>query len=650
MNIQVTDSWLREHLETRAKPEKIAECLSLCGPSVEKVERVGKDWVYDIEVTTNRVDMMSVRGIAREATAILPQFGIKAQLKPLKTAALGRVKEGPSLEIRVDKKLTRRVNGIILEGITNWESPKWMVERLKAAGVRSLGAPVDITNYVMLEMGHPTHIFDYDLIKTKKFIIRAAKAGEKIVSLENKEYALTGGDIVIDDGTERIIDLPGIIGTENSVAKKTTKRFLFFSESNDPVRIRRSSMSLGIRTMAATINEKAPDPELMKEAMLRGVELYQKICRAKVASEFYDVYPIKVRSKTVKAELGKIMALLGVELTKAQVGKMLAPLGFEVKWKGNLAQVKVPSWRINDMEIAEDVCEEVARIYGYHKLPSQLMAGALPEKIADDKFEIEAQAKQIAKELGGVEVYTSSLVSQKMAGKGALALKNPLGRDTSYLRTSLLPSLLAVAKENAARAEKQFEFEIANVYLPTKDNNLPEERQTFAGIFGGYKYRDAKGVVEALMEQLSIVYLTKEGEDVRFETGQALEFWAKKVFLGVFGKVSGKDFYYFEFEMDKLRGVRQLARKYQSIPKYPPQIEDLTFIFPERTKIGEVMKAIQSIKLVRSTELMKIYRHAYTLRVWYQHPRRTLGNQEVAAAREKIKMRLEQEFGGRFKG
>src|SRR5260221_1504967 len=299
MNIQILHSWLLEYLDTNATPAKIGEYLSLCGPSVEKIEKRGNDWLYDIEVTTNRVDMMSVYGIAREAAVILPQFGVKASLKPLKSKVPQFPKISLPLTIKSNDTLVKRTMGVVFTDIKNWKTPDWMKTRLEASGIRSLNAVIDITNYVMTEIGHPCHVFDYDLIKNHTIIIRESKKGEKIIGLDNKTYTLPEGSIVFDDSTGTIIDLPGIMGTKNSVVNDDTKTVLFEIENNDPVRIRKASMTTGIRSVAATLNEKGVDPELAEKAMLRGIELFQELTGATIASKIYDHYAKPYMAKKI---------------------------------------------------------------------------------------------------------------------------------------------------------------------------------------------------------------------------------------------------------------------------------------------------------------------------------------------------------------
>jgi len=284
MNIRILNSWILEYLKTAAKPATIAEKLSLTSVSVEKIEKHGDDYIYEIEVTTNRPDLMSVIGIARETAAILPHFDIDAKYTPLKVR---EVDNNSPLDLKIvnDLNLVNRICAVAIE-VKLGPSPKKVTERLEAADIRSLNNAIDVTNYVMREVGHPMHAFDYDkLLKTGSLIVRESKKDEKIKTLDGKEHELAGGDIVADNGEGEIIDLLGVMGTENSAVDDNTKRVLLFVDNNNPVKIRKTSMNLGIRSEAAVLNEKGVDPELAMQAILRGVELLEEIANGKVISK-----------------------------------------------------------------------------------------------------------------------------------------------------------------------------------------------------------------------------------------------------------------------------------------------------------------------------------------------------------------------------
>ena len=649
MNILIPHSWLSEFLKTEARPEKIGECLSLCGPTVERIEKTKDDVIYDIEVTTNRVDLMSVYGIAREASVILPEFGYKAKLKPYLKGQAFESSKKLEIKIRSNIKLCKRILAVKLEGVNLGQSPSWLSERLIKVGQRPLNNAIDITNYVMWEIGHPIHVFDFDRLSNKNILVREAKKGESLITLDGVKYTLNGGEVVFDDGKGEIIDLPGIMGTANSVVTPNTKNVLLWIESIDPTRIRRASMGLDIRTQAAILNEKQVDPELGMPAILRAVELFEKIAKAKTASKLVDIYPSPYIPQKIKTTKTFIDERLGINIDKNQIKSILSNLEFRASWSRNNLEVEVPSFRAQDVAIPEDIIEEVARIYGYHKFPSMLMQGALPEKLHDSPFDFENKVKNILKGWGGVEVYTFSMVPKESVEKGALKLTNPLGKDSEYLRTSLMPSLIEAATQNSGEKEPFHIFEVANVYLP-KPGSLPMEKMMLAGIFSQYNFRGAKGIVESLLQDNKIDYSFEPLDSTFFAPGRRVEIRSGKLYLGQFGILDGEDFIYYEFDCEALRKVSATTIPYKTLPKYPPQIEDITLVLPQRTKVGDVLISIKSVSyLINEAELIDIFKDAYTFRIWYQNPKKTLSDAEVEEIRKKILGEVKKKFGAIIK-
>lgn len=632
MDIIISDKWLREYLDTLATPKQIAKCVSLCGPSIEKLEEKDGDILYHAEITTNRIDCVGVYGFAREVAAILPRFKIPAKLKSIVINKKLKYTNNLPFTIINNDKLVKRAMGVVLTNIENWKTPSWMEKRLTLCGVRSLNAVVDITNYVMLETGHPCHVFDYDKIKNKKFVIRESKKGEKVTSFDNKTYELFGGDIVFDDGSGEIIDLPGIIGTKNSVVGPKTKRLFFFIDNNDPARIRNTSMGLAIRTMAASINEKGVDPELGEIAIFRGVELYQKICKARVASKVFDAYPHPYKMKTIKTNLTFINTKLGIEVEKKDISKYLTALNFIPKWQEDILSVSVPSHRTNDINIPEDLVEEIARIYGYHNLPSKLMEGALPDPLYKSTFNMEWKIKNILKALGGYEVYTLSLVPKNYISEdNSLKLKNPLGSDTKYLRTDLSHSLVESVKANNGNYEQIFLFEMANVYMPKKGEH-PNEEMVLGLCFDGYKYVEVKGVLDSLItNELKTKYcIVKTSEENLF----AIEIeGTHSGYINLFND----GIIVVEINAGDLISFAKNYISFKPIPKHPPQIEDLTIKIPAGVEVGKVMQTIKSVSnLVSDVELRDTFKDSYTFRIEYLDPDKTLTDQEVENVRKNI--------------
>jgi phenylalanyl-tRNA synthetase beta chain len=500
----------------------------------------------------------------------------------------------------------------------------------------------------MIELGQPVHTFDYDKIKGAKMILRESKNGEKIVTLDNKEFILKGGDIVIEDGEGRLIDLAGVMGGNLSAVSNDTKNVLLFVQTYDPVHVRKTSMRLAQRTMAATIFEKGTDTELVTAGILKGIDLFKSMCKGEVEREIIDIYPYPVKSKKISLNIDFIERHLGVSISKKDISSYLSSLEFENTWKGNSLEVSVPSFRSLDVIGPEDIIEEIARIYGYHNMPSEIMTGKLTGRSTSSQFAFEEKIKNYLSGWGGVEVYTLSLVSREFVGEGALKLKNPLGSDSEYLRTSHIPSLISAADENIGTFESFHLFEMSNIYIPRK-NDLPEEKLILAGIFEGYKYRDAKGTVEALLEKIHLDADFEMIESKGFSAGKCAVVLVGKEEVGRIGYPENSKFIFYEFEVDKLFELSQKTNEYLPIPKYPAQVEDVTLIFPEKTKMGEVVTLIKSSPLVSESNLTGIYKGSFTFRIWYQNPEKTLTDAEVEKERNKILAKIKEKFGGQIK-
>lgn len=671
MNILVPFSWLKDFLKTEASAEKIAETLSLCSQSVERIHEVDEDKILDIEITVNRYDCLSVVGIAREAAAILPQFGIKATFIPPKTPSSPEFKKTSKdnhlkVEIR-NPGICPRFSAILTEGVKIAPSPNWLTKRLEKIGIRSINNIVDISNYLMMETGQPIHTFDYDKIIGQKMIMRLSKKGEVVITLDGVTRTLQGEDIVIEDGSGRLIDLCGIMGGQNSEIDSQTKRVLFFVQAYDPVRIRKTSMSLGLRTEAAARFERGIDLEGIVPVVYRGVEMIKELAGGKASGGLIDIYPQKQINPKIKVSLSFINERLGINLPRKEGLKILSSLGFIIKSQSaNELTVTAPSWRAKDIQIQEDLLEEIARVYGYFRLPSKipplnesygLVPQPKPQKgTLNPSFRWEEIIKDYLKSVGFSETYNFSFISQfQIENSGLkveehLKIKNPITSDLEYLRISLLPSLLAVSSKNLANFPKIKIFEMANIYLPQK-NNLPDEKMRLSGLTNTLDFYQLKGLLIELLKQLGIIDF-----EIIPVTDQSIEpFWQKETMaliyhkkdqLGVFGQIKNLrslfstetfGFLGFDLNLEKMTFLANENKIYLPIPKFPPIIEDLSFVFPERTPVGPIIQLIKAIdRLVNTVELIDLFEETRTFRITYQHPDKNLTDEEVKKIREKI--------------
>lgn len=651
MDILVPDNWLRDYLSTKAKPKDIAKYLSLSGPSVERVEKHGKTLVYHIEVTPNRIDSASVFGIAREAAAILPRYGIKAELKnPKNDSKIKFTKTVDYLDAKVDSSLCPRFTAVLLRDVKIGPSPKEIVQRLEEVGERPINNVVDISNYLMHAFGQPMHTFDFDKIEEGKMIVRSAKNGESVITLDGKTHSLASGDIVIEDGQARLIDLAGIMGGKLSQVDEQTRNVLLFVQTYNPVNIRKTSMRLAHRTEAAQRFEKGLDPELVETALINALNLFIKHTKAKPSEEVLDIYPKPYKTKVIKTNADFINKKLGAKIKLKEMVDILNSLGImtTLNKKGDI-ECKVPSPRTNDIDIEEDIVEEIARLYGYHNLGSTLMDGQLPQTPEESLFEFEDKLRETLMATGGTEAYTLSLVPESWVDNSkALKLLNPLGKDTQALRTSLKPSLANLVLNNKGVREKFHVFEIANTYIK-RTKGLPQENLTLAGIFEGYTFRQAKGVVETILNTLNINYTIAQEDKKGFVTSHRVAVYSLGSFLGEFGTLEEGQNYY-EFDIKTLQGHSKKYSQFVRPAKYPSHIEDMSFVLPSRTRVMDIINFIRSQnKLIKDIELTDIFADSYTFRLWYSNPQRTLTNEDVEKIRKQIIKSTNKKFGTRVK-
>ena len=503
MNILIPDSWLKRFLITKATPKQLQKYLSLCGPSIERIYTDKGEPVYDIEITTNRPDAMSAYGVAREASVILPRFGIAAKLIDdpylLEKKHLRPTEEKP-IHIETDSLLNPRWTSIILDNVYATDSPKWLQELLTKAGIRPINTVVDVTNYLMIGFGQPCHAFDYDRIGKKNGIpwmkLRASKKGEKLKTLDGKSHTLWGDDIVIEDGTGKLMDLCGIMGGESSSITKDTKTIVLFVQTYEPVHIRKSMMKLSHRTDAGSLFEKGIDSELVLPVLLLGIELLQEIAGGKIASPVTDIYPKPYKPRTVTCSRKKLDTYLGNTLETKHIKDILESLGLIPTITPKTITVLVPSYR-RDIEIDVDIIEEIARIYGYHNIQNRLPDGEMPIVIEDPTLHWEEEIKIRLRDWGYTETYTYSMLSKQQMDEWQLdctkayKTENPLSNEWVYMRPTLVPSVISSVKQNMYHKESLKLFELSIIY-EYREQNLPLERPVLCVAWTGNKYLDKR--------------------------------------------------------------------------------------------------------------------------------------------------------------
>ncbi len=678
MNILVPDSWLREYLETKATPKQIKEYLSLCGPSVERINEVNGDIVYDIEITTNRPDSMSVSGIAREAAAILPRFGIPANLindpysykgsallKLLNSATKVDPSQKNKLIVTTDPDLNPRWTSIVFDKVTIKPSPMWLQKKLELTGIRPLNNVIDITNYLMRAYGQPAHAFDYSLIGTKNGIptmtLRASRKAEKLITLDGKSHSLPGGDIVIEDGSDRLIDLCGIMGGENSAIKDNTTQVILFLQTYDPVRIRKTSMALAHRTQSSGLFEKDLDTELVLPTFVRGIELMQELTGGSIASDLTDIYPKSYKPYVVSVKLQKISDYIGIKLSNEELIGLLTALGINSSVKANALSAVIPSWR-RDITIDVDLIEEIARLYGYHNIIPRLPDKEPPSTLPPKNLQLEESLKIRLRDWGYTETYTYSMISDKLMEIFSLdkqktyKISNPFSDEWVYMRPSLIPSLLTVLEQNLHFCEMPKLFELSMVYKYQNDN-LPLEQSTLLVVSTGDAFYELKGLAETILGLFGVLF-PKQLPD---QMNSWLE-KTKQLNLGKFGWLGAaetrllnqlgikKPVSILELNTDELILDKKTAAIYQPIPKYPPSYEDLAFVLPEQTPIGPLINELRKADgLISDITLLDAFSNTRTLHVTYLSSEKNLASEEIRPIREKLIKLAQKRFGAKLK-
>lgn len=682
MNIKITYNWLLEFLETKASPYDLQKYLSLSGPSVERVEKFEDDYVFDIEIISNRIDTASVIGVAQEAAAILPMYGISAKIKfnPLHELKFEKIKDKFNdrlkINVKLDENLCSRFTAVIFDNVNLGSSPFFIQKRLRAAGIKVINNIVDISNYLMLTLGQPVHMFDYDLIgrdvinHVSTMKLRESKKGEKIKILDGQVVELPVGSIVIEDGEGDLTDLCGIMGGAKSAINEKTKRVIFFVQTYNKERIRKTVMEIGVRTVAATYFEKGLNEERVEPTVVYGIDLIEKYTGGKIASGLIDIYHNPYQEKKVQAEYVFFEKMIGTKIDKKIINKILKNLGFKVEDKGEKLEVVVPSYRKHDVSIPEDLVEEVARIWGYHKIPVNLSppATVIQPKEFETIFSYSSKIKHFLKHLGLIEMINYSMISKKMIDewglneKHHLRLANTISKEIEYMRLSLLPSLYKNIVDNTGKKEILKFFEVAKVYIPNVETrpgvslqkkingniSLPNEVYKLA-LAVNTDYFDLKGVIEALINELNIEKVDlKKGIDDQFYS----LFFEKNTC--VTGLINGKEAIYFgqsklndriffaEIDFETLINNAKLLKTYKPINPYAVIKLDLTLTFDQKIPFIELKKKILSTsKLIQKIEIIDQYQDKITLRFYFNDPTRNLTEEEGKREVEKIKLKVQ---------
>src|SRR3990167_7884971 len=502
-------SWLKEYVDIKLSPKDLGERLTEVGLNTEKVTKQDDDVIFDLEITPNRPDLLSIIGIAREIAAI---ENTKIKIPKLRQGFAGqaKIKKVLPLTIRTDSKINPRFTGIIINGIEVKESPNWLKERLKKIGQRPINNIVDITNYVMFEFGNPIHAFDYKKIKGSLMKVHRAKGGEKFTSVDGLIYHLPKGAVVISD-SEKIIDLCGIKGGLDSGTYNETETIFIRVPVEIPVLIRKTATSLSLRSEASSIFERGVNAGGTVDALKRCVELVLDIAGGQIASELFDIRKEDFLSRKLNLELDRLNKILGIAIPEKEVLNLLQRLNLNpLKKTKNIIETTVPTYR-NDLKIEEDLIEEVARLYGYNKFPKTIPAGQIPTKQLPyfKNYEMEKMIKNILSACGFSEISTYSLISEKdllennIVPDKTLRVDNPVSREFEYLRPSLIINLKKALLQNKPYFEQINLFELGKVYVGSNIGSA-QEFYFLCGISNNKNFYEIKGIIEKIFEDFGV--------------------------------------------------------------------------------------------------------------------------------------------------
>ena len=603
--------------DLRAKQEEFPHCIEdgifvLRGENLRPGDDIAKligrdDRVVEFEITPNRPDCLCVIGLAREAAATF-QRPLRLHTPVVEAKAGGDVKELTKIVVE-EPSLCRRYTARMVRNVKIAPSPAWMRERIRNAGMRPINNLVDITNYVMLEYGQPMHAFDFSCVEGGEIHVRCARPGETIRTLDGTERALQESMLCICD-TEKPVGVAGVMGGANSEIVGDTAMVLFESANFDGVSIRRTATALGMRTDASSRYEKGLDPENTYLAVQRACELVEMLGAGEVVEGVIDVYPAGKQETVLKLEPEKINALLGTELDAEAMRGYLRRLGFTAEGD----TVRVPSWR-GDVEHYSDLAEEVARLYGYNEIPTRFTGSISTAGGLTPEQQCERRVGEICRSLGLDEIITYSFISPSYYDRirlpedsplrRSLRILNPLGEDTSIMRTTTLPSMLEILTKNYnVRNREAYLYEIGRTYLPREDGLADEPKTVSLGAYGpGVNFFTVKGWCETLLEGLGIegARCRQERENPSWHPGRCATLWVGDSCIGTLGQIHPKvmknygvdaEFYCAELSFGELLRLRGGTPVFRALPRFPAVTRDLAVLCDLAIPVGDLRDAI----------------------------------------------------------
>lgn len=671
--MKISYSWLKEYVNLNLSPEELASCLNQIGLMVETLTRFEDDAVFEIETYANRPDTLGHQGVAREIATLLG-LSLKTRNWPLQELPQTTAE---MVDINIlDPQLCPRYCGLVVKGVKVGPSPDWLKKRLEAIGLRPINNVVDISNYVCFSLGQPIHTFDLSKLRGAKIKIRKARKGETIRTLEGKTVELDPEMLVIADKTTPVA-IAGVIGGEESGITETTTDIFIESANFNPVSIRLTAKKLGLSTDASYRFERGADPDAAPAAAVMAASL---LCEfgGRVSRGLLDVYPAPRKPRTVNLRLRRINELLGLEIEPEFVVRILSGLGLKLKEKNQTVwTAEIPSFRV-DLEREADLIEEVARFYGYDRIPSAVTPVKSFELPEDRKRDRIWRLKEILFHHGFDEVINFSFADPEkeqlwQTGCQPIKLQNPISSRLSALRTSLLPGLVENAVWNFNReAEGVHIFEVGNIYFWDQEGihreNLNLGIMT-TGLRCGRTWRESeeetdffvlKGAVEDILNYLGYDQPSFEPvEHPFFEAMQALKILVKNEPVGCLGMLNGnlarsydldRPAYCAEIDLDGLLAKQPRAFSFQPVPRFPRTSRDLSFLVDENTTYQQIQQQLRKLNLPYLENFLIYDRFAgkslppgkvsFSVRFYFRHAARTLQTEEIDRAMQEITSQL----------
>ena len=632
-----------------------------------------KDTVVEFEITSNRPDCLSVIGLAREsAVSFEREFRLPT---PKVTYANDGDNVGNYLSVEVrDSKLCPRYTARVVKNVRIAPSPLWLRMRLRASGVRPINNIVDITNYVMLEYGQPMHAFDYSCLDGKKIIVRTAEEGENFRSLDDTDHILNAKNLVIAD-EKKAVALAGVMGGANSEIENDTATVVFESANFLGSSVRVTAKSQGMRTESSGRFEKGLDPENTLPALDRACELVTLLGAGDVVDGTIDVYGGREEPYTMKLEADRINAFLGLDVSADYMKDVLRKLEFKVDGD----TLTVPSFRA-DCRCMNDIAEEILRIYGYNTIKATRFVTPITSGSRTPVQRFELLCADTLCAMGLYECETFSFISPKYYDKinmpaddprrKSIVISNPLGEDTSVMRTTAIPSMLEVlARNNNYHAEKTALYELAKIYIPDADpTKLPEERrQIVIGFFRDGDFYTLKGMCDALLSKAGITdaaYVADTGNPT-FHPGRCANIVAADgTVLGTLGEIHpavqenyaiDAPVYIANLDFESLFAKSKTEKAFKPLPKFPATTRDFAFVCDDELEVGAIEAVMKKAggKTVESVKLFDVYRgkqlgegkKSVAFSVSLRAPDRTLTDEEADKVVKKILTLLDKELG-----